>query len=57
MGSAVANFCDHDRGSIAVDKLADLVVLDQDPYAVDPADLADVAVLETWVGGERKYAA
>jgi predicted amidohydrolase YtcJ len=56
MGSAVANFCEHDRGSITVGKLADLVVLDQDPYAVDPAKLADVAVLETWVGGERRFA-
>lgn len=55
MGSAVANFCGHDRGSITVGKLADLVVLDQDPYAVDQAKLADVTVLETWVGGERKY--
>ncbi|MFC7487039.1 amidohydrolase [Knoellia sp. CPCC 206453] len=56
MGSAVANFCEHDRGSITVGKLADLVVLDQDPHIVDPAKLADVAVLETWVGGERRYA-
>ena len=56
MGSAVANFCEDDRGSITVGKLADLVVLDQDPHTVDPAKLADVAVLETWVGGERVYA-
>lgn len=56
MGSAVANFCEHDLGSITVGKLADLVVLDQDPYAIDPAKLADVAVLETWVGGERRFA-
>ncbi|WP_248580904.1 amidohydrolase [Nocardioides sp. InS609-2] len=56
MGSAVANFCEHDRGSITVGKLADMVVLDQDPHTVDSAKLADVAVLETWVGGERKYA-
>jgi predicted amidohydrolase YtcJ len=56
MGSAVANFCEHDRGSITVGKLADLVVLDQDPFVVDAGKLADVAVLETWVGGERRYA-
>lgn len=55
MGSGRANFCDHDRGSITVGKLADLVVVDQDPHTVDPAKLADVAVLETWVGGERRY--
>jgi len=57
MGSAIANFCEHDRGSITVGKLADLVVLDQDPFAVDPAKLADIGVLETWVGGERRYSA
>lgn len=57
MGGAVANFCEHDRGSITVGKLADLVVLDQDPYAVDKAKLADVAVLQTWVGGELKWTA
>lgn len=55
MGSAFANFCEHDRGSITVGKLADLVVLDQDPYAVDAAKLADVAVCETWVGGRRVF--
>ncbi|WP_040453725.1 amidohydrolase [Kribbella catacumbae] len=57
LGSAWANFCEHDRGSVTVGKLADLVVLDQDPYAVDPAKLAGVTVLETWVGGERRYVA
>ena len=57
LGSAYANFCEDDRGSLSVGKHADLVVLDQDPHTVDPAELADVAVLETWVGGERVYAA
>jgi hypothetical protein len=55
MGSAVANFCDHDRGSITAGKLADLVVLEQDPFDVDPTKLADIAVLETWVGGVRRF--
>ena len=55
MGSAVANFCEHDRGSITVGKRADLVVLDQDPFTVDATKLADIGVLETWVGGERRF--
>ncbi|HWJ08764.1 MAG TPA: amidohydrolase family protein [Nocardioides sp.] len=50
-GSARAVFCEHDRGSLAVGKYADLVVLDADPYSVDPTKLADVSVVETWVGG------
>ena len=57
MGSAIANFCEDDRGSITVGKLADLVVLDQDPHHVEQAKLADIGVLETWVGGERVYTA
>jgi predicted amidohydrolase YtcJ len=56
LGSAFANFCD-DRGSITVGKLADFVVLDQDPYTVEPVKLADVAVCQTWVGGELVYRA
>jgi predicted amidohydrolase YtcJ len=57
MGSAWANFCEQDRGSISVGKHADLVVLDQDPYAIDPGKLADVEVLETWVGGSCVHSA
>ena len=45
---------DHLVGSIAVGKLADLVELSADPYAVDPHTLDDeVKVLGTWLGGER----
>jgi len=35
------------RGSIAVGKLADLVVLDGDPLAVDPMKIRDIRVLTT----------
>ena len=45
---------DHLVGSLAVGKLADLVELSADPFAVAPEGLADeVAVLGTWLGGER----
>lgn len=41
-------------GSLAAGKLADLVELSADPYAVDPHQLdAQVKVLGTWLGGER----
>lgn len=41
-------------GSIEVGKLADFTELAADPYAVDPAELADKArVAGTWLGGER----
>ena len=45
---------DHLVGSLEVGKLADLVELSADPTAVAPERLTDdVAVLGTWVGGER----
>lgn len=41
-------------GSIEVGKLADLVLLNTDPYAVDPTRLQDtMQVLGTWVSGRR----
>jgi len=41
-------------GSIAVGKLADFTELAADPYAVDPARLAETArVTGTWLGGQR----
>ncbi|GAY17037.1 amidohydrolase [Mycobacterium sp. shizuoka-1] len=41
-------------GSLEVGKLADFTELTADPYAVDPAELADKArVSGTWLGGER----
>jgi predicted amidohydrolase YtcJ len=45
---------DHDLGSLAVGKLADLVELSADPYAVDSDKLTDqVKVLGTWMGGRK----
>ena len=41
-------------GSITIGKLADFTELAADPYAVDPAQLADNAtVTGTWLGGNR----
>ena len=43
------------RGTLEPGKLADLVVLDRDLFAVDPMDLPRVQVLETVVGGRTVY--
>jgi hypothetical protein len=43
------------RGSLSPGKLADLVVLSADPRAVAPADLLEIDVLVTMVGGEAAY--
>ncbi|GGV14241.1 amidohydrolase [Streptomyces filipinensis] len=55
-GSAYVNHLD-DSGRVAVGALADLVVLDRDPFAGPPEEIAQTAVALTYVGGERVYAA
>jgi hypothetical protein len=55
-GSAYVNHLD-DTGRVAVGALADLVVLDRDPFAGPPQAIAETAVALTYVGGQRVYAA
>ena len=55
-GSAFVNHLD-DTGTIAAGKLADLVVLDRDPFAAPPSEIGSTRVLQTFVEGERVYAA
>jgi len=52
---AALNFEENLTGSIEVGKRADLVVLDQDPTAIDPMEIKDISVLKTIIGGERVY--
>ena len=51
MGSAYAEFQDKDKGSIAPGKLADMVLLSDDIFTIDPVKIRDVKVLKTVVGG------
>ncbi|MEV7400611.1 amidohydrolase [Streptomyces sp. NPDC091267] len=53
-GSAYVNHLD-DTGSIRAGALADLVVLDRDPYAAPVEEIAETRVLRTYVGGRRVY--
>ncbi|MBI3743778.1 MAG: amidohydrolase [Chloroflexi bacterium] len=46
---------EHDRGSIAVGKLADLVLLDRDLLVVSPEELRETRVVWTMVGGETVW--
>jgi predicted amidohydrolase YtcJ len=55
IGSAFALDREADVGSLAVGKLADLIVLDRDPTAVPPEQLRDLAVQLTMVGGVAEY--
>lgn len=49
---AYAGFEERDKGVLSAGRLADLVVLDRDPLVIPPAELKDVGVLSTLVGGE-----
>jgi predicted amidohydrolase YtcJ len=50
-GSAEAAFEEGIKGSIAPGKLADLVVLSEDPRAIDPCGIKDIRVVMTVLGG------
>ena len=44
-----------DKGTLETSKLADLVVLDRNPLAVDPREIRDIQVLATIKEGETLY--
>ena len=52
---AYAGFEENIKGSIEPGKLADLVVLGEDPTQVDPLTIIDIPVMQTIVGGETVY--
>jgi predicted amidohydrolase YtcJ len=52
MGSAYAEFQENEKGSITVGKLADMVMLSEDIFIVEPARIRNVKVLKTFVGGK-----
>jgi len=51
-GSAFAEFQEGEKGTLARDRLADLVMLSDDIFAMPPAAIKDVRVLMTVVGGK-----
>lgn len=55
MGGAIASGDQDNRGSITPGKWADLVVLNGDPLTTAPAELLDIKVEQTYVGGELVY--
>ena len=55
-GSAFVNHLD-DTGTIRVGALADLAVLDRDPFTHPADEIGETKTLQTFVGGQRVYAA
>jgi predicted amidohydrolase YtcJ len=55
MGSAYAEFQENEKGSVTPGKLADMVLLSDDIFKIDPVKIRDVKVLKTIVGGKIVY--
>jgi predicted amidohydrolase YtcJ len=52
---AYAGFEENDKGSLELGKLADLIVIDRDPYACAASELRAINVESTLVGGKVVY--
>jgi predicted amidohydrolase YtcJ len=55
IGSAYVNHLDDLTGAIGPGKLADLIVLDRDPFGCPAGQIADITVQQTFVAGQRVY--
>jgi hypothetical protein len=55
MGSAYAEFQDKEKGSITSGKLADIVILSEDIFKIDPVKIRDVKAVKTIVGGKTVW--
>jgi predicted amidohydrolase YtcJ len=55
VGSAYASFDEHLKGSVEPGKLADFVVLSEDIFDIDPAEIAKTKVLMTIFDGRVVY--
>jgi predicted amidohydrolase YtcJ len=56
-GSAFAEYQENVKGTITVGKLADLVILSEDIFTIDPVKIWDVKVLNTIMDGKVVYQA
>ena len=55
VNGAYASFEEDIKGTLEPGKLADFVVLDRDITAIDPAEIWDMKVQQTWVGGKKVF--
>jgi predicted amidohydrolase YtcJ len=57
LNGAHASFEEGVKGSIAANKLADFVILADDPHSVDPDKIKEIQVVRTVVGGKTMHLA
>ena len=55
LGAAYASYEEKTKGSLARGKLADLVVLDQDIFTIDPMEILNTKVLATMIDGKFEW--
>jgi predicted amidohydrolase YtcJ len=55
MGSAYAEFQEKEKGSITPGKVADMVLLSDDIFAIAPEKIRNVKVLKTYIGGKMVW--
>src|SRR5690606_12505105 len=55
INAAYASFEESIKGTLEPGKLADFVVLDHDITTIDPVEIWDMKVQQTWVGGKKVF--
>jgi len=57
LNGAYASFEENTKGSLTPGKLADIVILENDPHDVDPDEIAAINVIRTILGGRTTFEA